>query len=87
MPDVHRGRAQGVFQMLTSGSLLLAGVWAGALWEAGPGRGELPLIISGVVAAVAMVAMVVGRRWLPSTLPSATAAVPPAPPVDDVPRA
>ena len=64
VPAEHRGRAQGVFQMLMSGSVLLAGLWAGLLWTSGAGKGTLPLLVSGGVAALAAIAMVAGRRLL-----------------------
>ncbi|MHB1212831.1 MAG: MFS transporter [Candidatus Nanopelagicales bacterium] len=64
VPDEHRGRAQGVFQMMGSGAILLAGLWAGLLWQAGSGSGTIPLVASGAVAAVAAAALVAGRRWL-----------------------
>lgn len=70
VPAEHRGRAQGVFQALSSGSVLVAGLWAGLLWNAGAGSGTLPLVVSGVgglVAAVALVALGVARRRMPST--------------------
>ena len=60
------GRAQGVFQSLNNGAVLLAGLWAGALWKVGSGNGRVPLVASGAVAAVAAIAMFVvalnGRR-------------------------
>lgn len=67
VPDEHRGRAQGIFQALTSGSMLLAGLWAGLLWTAGPGLGVVPLLVSGVGALLAGLAMIglrfgLGRR-------------------------
>lgn len=64
VPDEHRGRGQGVFQALNSGAILLAGLWAGLLWTAGAGGGAVPLVISGAVALVAAVALVLGRSWL-----------------------
>ncbi len=51
VPDGVRGRAQGVFQGLTSGAVLVAGLWAGLLWDLGPGQGVVPLVVSGVLAA------------------------------------
>lgn len=67
VPDEHRGRAQGIFQALTSGAVLFAGLWAGLLWTAGPGLGTVPLLVSGVGALVAGLAMIglrfgLGRR-------------------------
>lgn len=52
-----RGRAQGVFQGLSGGAVLAAGLWAGLLWDAGPGHGVVPLVVSGSVAAVAAVGL------------------------------
>jgi MFS family permease len=70
VPAEHRGRAQGVFQALSSGSVLVAGLWAGLLWNAGAGNGTLPLLVSGVgglVAAIALVALRLVRRRTPPT--------------------
>jgi MFS family permease len=50
VPDEHRGRAQGVFQALTSGAVLIAGLWAGLAWGVGPGGGTVPLVVSGLAA-------------------------------------
>lgn len=59
----QRGRAQGVFQGLTGGGVLVAGLWAGALWETGPGAGVVPLVVSGTLAALAApVLWAAGRR-------------------------
>jgi hypothetical protein len=49
-PDV-RGHAQGLFQCLTGAGILVAGLWAGVMWTAGPGSGVVPLLVSGTVAA------------------------------------
>lgn len=65
--DEVRGRAQGVFQALGNGAVFLAGLWAGLLWVAGPGRGVVPLLVAGSVGLVAgLVLLVSGRHWLPS---------------------
>jgi len=62
-PPAQRGHAQGLFQGLSGGAVLLAGLWAGLTWEIGPGSGVVPLVISGSVAAVAAVGLwVAGRR-------------------------
>lgn len=63
VPAEHRGRAQGVFQALSSGAVLLAGLWAGLLWNAGPGSGTVPLLVSGAAAVIGAVAMVGLRLW------------------------
>ena len=64
VPDEHRGRAQGVFQMLMNGAILSAGLWAGLLWSAGPGAGTVPLVVSGIAGLAAAVLLVVLRRRL-----------------------
>ncbi len=48
-----RGRAQGVFQGFMGASVLVAGLWAGLIWNLGPGHGAVPLIVSGAIAAIA----------------------------------
>ncbi|HQR26583.1 MAG TPA: MFS transporter [Nocardioides sp.] len=61
VPVEHRGRAQGVFQGLTSGAVLVAGLWAGLLWNVGPGEGVVPLLLAGSAGLAASVALVVVR--------------------------
>ena len=62
-PPAQRGHAQGLFQGLSGGAVLLAGLWAGLTWELGPGSGVVPLVVSGSIAAVAAVGLwVAGRR-------------------------
>jgi MFS family permease len=60
--DEHRGRAQGVFQSLSNGAVFAAGLWAGLTWSLGPGGGVVPLLVSGGLAAVAGLVLVVGRH-------------------------
>lgn len=55
------GHAQGVFQALNNGAVLIAGVWAGLAWKLGPGGGVIPLIVSGVIAAIASVVLATNR--------------------------
>jgi MFS family permease len=63
VPSAVRGRAQGVFQGLSGGAVLVAGIWAGLLWTSGAGDGVVPLVVAGTVAAVAAVWMLtLGRR-------------------------
>lgn len=50
-PPEVRGHAQGLFQGLSGVGILVAGLWAGLLWTAGPGSGVVPLLISGAIAA------------------------------------
>jgi MFS family permease len=63
VPSGVRGHAQGVFQGLSGGAVLVAGLWAGLSWTTGPGDGVVPLIVAGSIAALAAVWMLtVGRR-------------------------
>ena len=71
VPDEHRGRAQGVFQALTSAAVLVAGLWAGLLWTAGPGSGVVPLLASGCAGLIAAAAMI-GLRLFMGRNPGAT---------------
>jgi MFS family permease len=52
VPRRHMGRAQGIYQSLNSGAVLVAGLWAGLLWRVGAGNGTLPLKIAGTVGLV-----------------------------------
>lgn len=56
-PADLRGHAQGLFQALTGAGVLVAGLWAGLMWQTGTGDGQLPLLISGAVGAVAAAAL------------------------------
>jgi MFS family permease len=49
VPTGAQGSAQGIYQGVTGGAVLLAGIWAGLAWGAG---GTLPLLISGAMAVV-----------------------------------
>ncbi len=49
VPPELQGRGQGLFQGLTGGAVLVAGVWAGLAWGK---EGTVPLLISGFAAAV-----------------------------------
>ncbi len=51
-PRELHGTAQGVFQSLAGGSILVAGLWAGALWSLGRGHGSLPFTIAGILGVV-----------------------------------
>ena len=62
VPDAVRGRAQGVFQGLNGVAVLLAGVWAGLLWDAGPGRGVVPLLVSGAIGGVCALGLLASGR-------------------------
>lgn len=63
-PPEVRGHAQGLMQGLTGAAVLVAGLWAGLAWESGPGSGTVPLLVSGVVSAIAAVGLfTIGRRF------------------------
>lgn len=55
-PDSRQGAAQGLYQALSGGAVLIAGLWAGLAWH---GNGVLPLLVSGTVAAVLALALLV----------------------------
>lgn len=58
VPDARQSGAQGLFQGLTGGAILVAGIWAGLAWGS---AGVVPLLISGAVAAVLTVILATGR--------------------------
>ena len=63
-PDGAQARAQGTYQSLSGGAVLVAGLWAGLAW----GRdGAVPLTIAGLVAAFMAVVMATrGRSFIPA---------------------
>jgi MFS family permease len=56
VPAGRQGTAQGVYQGLTGGAVLVAGTWAGLAWS---GDGRLPLLLAGAVGAAAAVLLAV----------------------------
>ena len=60
-PRHLQGWAQGLFQGVTGGAILVAGLWAGLLWG---GDGQLPLLVSGSVGLVAAVGLLGAGRKL-----------------------
>jgi MFS family permease len=60
-PASLQGRAQGLFQGLTGGAILVAGVWAGLAWG---DAGQVPLLVSGSAGLVLAVGLVVAGRRL-----------------------
>jgi len=60
-PPGRQGGAQGLYQGLTGGAILLAGIWAGLAWNT---TGQLPLLVSGGVALVfALILAATGHRF------------------------
>lgn len=53
-PDSRQAGAQGLYQALSGGAILFAGLWAGLAWN---GDGVRPLLVSGTVAALLAVAL------------------------------
>ena len=53
-PADRQGGAQGLYQALTGGAVLIAGVWAGLSWH---GTGRFPLLVAGSVGAVMAVGL------------------------------
>jgi len=53
-PADGQGRAQGLYQGLTGGAVLLAGIWAGFAWGA---SGTTPLLLAGGVGLLLAVAL------------------------------
>lgn len=65
--EPHRlGRAQGAYQALNNGAVLVAGIWAGLAWNVGSGDGSVPLLVSGTLGAVAALVLLSpgSARWL-----------------------
>jgi len=62
-PPGRQGGAQGLYQGLTGGAILLAGLWAGLAWNT---TGQLPLLLSGGMALVlALILAASGHRFTP----------------------
>lgn len=60
-PESRQLWAQSLLQGFSGFSVLIAGLWAGALWTLGAGAGEVPLAISGGLAIISAVAMAVAK--------------------------
>jgi hypothetical protein len=60
-PAEAQGRAQGLFQGLTGGGILIAGLWAGLAWG---DAGRVPLLVSGAAGLLLAVGLVVAGRRL-----------------------
>jgi MFS family permease len=59
LPASSQGTGQGIFQGVLGGGVLAAGLWAGFAWD---GDGHLPLVLSGAVAGVIGVTLLLGPR-------------------------
>lgn len=70
-PAGRQGSAQGLYQGLTGGAVLVAGLWAGLAWH---GDGRLPLLVAGAVAAVGAVALAATGSRLAAPPPVRSAA-------------
>jgi MFS family permease len=55
----RQGRAQGTFQGMTGGAVLVAGLWAGLAWG---GDGQVPLLVSGTAAAMLTLVLLTAGR-------------------------
>ncbi|MFQ6155396.1 MFS transporter [Micrococcus luteus] len=65
-PAQVQGRAQGLFQGLTGGGVLVAGIWAGLAWG---DAGRVPLLVSGAAGLLLAVGLVVAGRRLGAAIP------------------
>lgn len=67
-PDSRQGAAQGLYQALSGGAVLVAGLWAGLAWH---GDGSVPLLVSGSVGLVLALGLLVwGKRLSPQPVPA-----------------
>jgi MFS family permease len=62
----RQSSAQGAFQGITGGAVLIAGIWAGLAWNH---TGVIPLMISGTIAAVIAVYLVAAPSTEERTAP------------------
>jgi MFS family permease len=61
LPRARAGTGLGLYQGITGGCALIAGVWAGLAWN---GTGRTPLIVSGLVVGVLAVALALAGKAL-----------------------
>jgi MFS family permease len=63
LPPTSQGTGQGIFQGVLGAGVLVAGLWAGLTWQVGgQSDGHLPLLVSGLVAGVIGVTLLVAPR-------------------------
>lgn len=51
-PSEIHGKAQGVYQSLAGGGILIAGLWAGALWNVNGTSGSFPFLVAGACSLI-----------------------------------
>jgi MFS family permease len=61
LPASTAGTGLGLYQGISGGAALVAGVWAGLAWH---GSGRIPLLVSGITVAVLAAVLVVGGARL-----------------------
>ena len=61
LPDAGVGTGLGLYQGLTGGAALVAGIWAGLAWG---GTGRVPLLLSGLTAGVLALGLALSRGRL-----------------------
>lgn len=54
-PRAIHGKAQGAYQSLVGGAVLVAGTWGGLAWSLGRGSGAVPFTVAGALGAVGAV--------------------------------
>jgi len=59
LPTESQGTGQGIFQGVLGAGILVAGLWAGLAWG---GDGHVPLMVSGALAGVIGLVLLVGPR-------------------------
>jgi MFS family permease len=66
LPPERHGSGLGLYQGVVGGGSLVAGVWAGLAWH---GNGRLPLLISGIFAAILAIGLLAGGERLERPIP------------------